>query len=338
MPPSSAPWPARRPTRTEARVLLLHNRGLIALVHDLGAAARWFEQAKAAAGVDPMWSAIVELRLAKVAMLRGLPDDVVARLGPGREPQDALPITRVMQTGVLVEALIARGDAQEALRVAEHAHAAGESGLAAVQITSHDTLAKARLGVGDAPGAEAAAAAAIAAADQAAEYDHRRFALLSLGRARHRQGDLAGAEAAYTEALQLFSEDPTWARLECDLAEVQEASGDPTAAWDRRIGALRTAVARERGMAAAVVCCRLADAAAARGRFELAAILLGAAEGLRDRAGIVVGEVGCRGELADAALAALDTHEVATLAAQRAAGRSMDLEAVLAAVTEHQAP
>ena len=312
--------------------LLLQNRGLVAEARgDLRAATAWYEQARSAAAGDPAFAQIADLRLAQVALERGLASEVVDRLPELIDSPTAGHVTRGMAAGALVDALLARGDPSDAIDTAERLWLEAASWEPTARVDVGTALAHARLAAGDAAGAEAAAAEADELAARMSEVDHRRFALHVLGLSRAHIGDLSGAKSALDQAITVMGGDgasTTATRLHCDLAVVERAGGDPVAAWRRQVEALERAVDAGTMPAAADACSYLADSAAARGDMALAACLLSAAERLRSEAGIEMGRPRARGEGAIAALAALD-KAAATAAIRRAAAPRMTVQAVL---------
>ena len=313
--------------------LLLQNRGLVAEARgDLRAATTWYEQARTAAAGDAASAQIADLRLAQVALERGLAAEVVDRLPELIDSPTAGHVTRGMAAGALVDALLARGDLSEAIDTAERLwlEASGWEPTARVDVGT--ALAHARLSAGDAAGAEAAASDADELAARMSEVDHRRFALHVLGLSRAHLGDLTGAKGALNQAITVMGGDgasTVATRLHCDLAVVERVCGDTGGAWRRQVEALERAVDAGRVPAAADACCYLADSAAARGEVALAACLLGAADSLRSEAGIEMGRPRARGEGAIAALAALDEAAVNDAAIHSDAGKRMALQAVL---------
>ena len=313
--------------------LLLQNRGLVAEARgDLRAATACYEQASTAAAGDAASAQIADLRLAQVALERGLTAEVLDRLPELIDSPTAGHVTRGMAAGALVDALLARGDLSEAIDTAERLwlEAAGWEPTARVDVGV--AVAHARLAAGDAAGAEAVATDADELAARMSEVDHRRFALHVLGLSRAQLGDLAGAKSALDQAITVMGGDgasATATLLHCDLAVVERAGGDPVGAWRRQVETLERAVDAGRLPPAADACSYLADGAAARGEVALAACLLGAADSVRSEAGIERGRPRARGEGAIAALDALDEAAVTDAAIHRNAGRRMDLQAVL---------
>ena len=315
-----------------ARVLPLHNRGLVAISRgDLLAAARWFSDARAAARDDGAFSCVLDMRLADVALDRGRVEEAIERASAVIGSEHALSMTRAMATEVLVHALIARGAIEAGVDAAERlvANVAERDPLA--RVVGGTAMAYARLAAGDAEGAEEAAAEADALARRMSEVDCRRWALHALGLARKERGDLAGAKLALLQALDLATSGLRH-DVECDLAAVERAEGDAEQAWRRLGDVLQRTVAIGNAPRTADTCCYLADSAAAAGDLALAATLLGAADALRASAGVERGRPGARGDDAEAALASLGGVVAAEVATRREEGRSMDPDAILALV------
>jgi tetratricopeptide (TPR) repeat protein len=313
--------------------LLLHNRGLVAeTVGDLRAATSWYEQASIAASGDTTSTHIADLRLAGVALERGMTDEVVDRLRASIRATSASQVTRAMAAAALVDALLDRGDLAAATEFAERLWLEVADWEPTARIEVGVALAHARLAVGDAAGAEAAASEADGLATRMSEVDHRRLALHVLGLARRQLGDLAGARRALEQVLTGMGGDSasaTATRLHCDLAVVERAAGDAAGAWRRQRDALVRALATGATPAAGDACCYLADAAAGHGDLELAATLLGAADAIRSKAGVEKGRLRARGV---EAVAALDRADPTALTAHRDAGRSLPIQTVLTLV------
>jgi len=316
----------------EAKLLPLHNRGLVAVKRgDLKAGERWFRDAKVAAAHKSEFACVLDLRLAEVALAQGRSGDAIEGATAVLASEEARAVTRAMAAETLVAALIDSGEVAASVDLAERFVVEAATQDPFSRILGGTALAHARLAAGDVLGAEEAALDADALASRMSEVDYRRSVLHVLGLARQRRGDLVGAAGALTDALSLI---PSFAppQFYGDLAAVEREAGDAAGAWRRLCEALRTAVAIGNGPAAATLCCYLADTAASRGDLAAAASLLGAAEGLRSKAGIERGPVRARGDEAEAALAHLDEAESSEMERYREEGRSLGLEAILSVI------
>ena len=297
------------------RTLLFHNRGLVAADQgDIAATVGWFERARDAAAANTVMRVVLDLRLGHLALERGRVDEAIAWLTPVLDAAGARPVTHAMAVEAMVRALIAHGDVDAALDLAERTYAGTKDALTGV--IAGAALGQARVAGGDLAGAEAVLDEADAIAVRAAEADHRRGVTFLLGRVRRLRGDFAGARAAFTELVDLS---PVGAvESQCELASMDDDR------WVRLAGVLRPLVDAGLPARAAIACAYAADAAVEEGRLELAATLLGAADSFRSRGDIDRRVPGSPGDAAEAATVGFDDA--------RRAGRALSPDEVVALV------
>ena len=312
------------------RALLLHNRGLVATSRgDLRAATAFYGEARQA-NPDDALHAVLDLRMGQAALWLGRAHEATQLLAPIVDSATARPVTRAMASHDLVTALIEQGDAAAALEAAERLARQAEGWQPLARAAAGLALTAARLAAGDPAGAETAAEEATAIATRASVAELRPHLLHALGLARLGRGDLAGARRALTDAIDCDGgADRTPAH--CDLAVVERLLGNADGAWARQVAALERDIAAGSAIRCANTCCYLADSAADRGLLRLAAMLLGAAGGLREAAGVVVGPIRALGTEAAATLVAAASAEMDDAHAR---GRTMPIEDILALVKQ----
>ena len=312
------------------RALLLHSRGLVATTRgDLRAAAEWYREAGQAEPDDAL-RAVIDVRMGQTALLLGRADEAAQLLAPLVESTTAVPVSRAMAAYSLVIALIERGDTGAAVDAALDIVHQARRWEPQAQVYAGLALASARLATGDPAGAETAAEETVAIVTRASVTELRPHVWQALGLARLGRGDLAGAHRALADAIE-YDGAAGRTGAHCDLAVVERALGDTEGAWARQVAALERDAATGSAIRCANTCCYLADFAADRGLLPLAAILLGAAGGLRAAAGAVAGPVRARGTEAAATL--LGAASPALDDAQ-ARGRTMPIDDVLALVKQ----
>ena len=319
----------------DARLLALHNRGLVAFSRgDLPAAARWFSAARPAPLGDGPLSGIVGMRLADIALERGRVDEAIEL---ARQVIDSLrrAVDHAGDDDGTAGPCPDRARRRRSRRARRRALGRGRGRVGTGRA---DRRAAPRWPTLDSPPATPRAPRQQRRQPTGWRCGCRRSTTdgsrsTPWGWPGRRAATLPGARLALLQALEVGASGLR-ADMDCNLAVVERAGGEAEPSWRRLRGVLERTAAVGNAPLVANTCCYLADAAAAAGDIDLAATLLGAAEGLRSTAGIERGRVRARGEEAETALAALDDAAAMAMAARRAAGRSLDFDAILTLVPE----